>query len=48
MLKIFTNSLITHSLYTHDFSFIFGMWDFVSYFKCAGDLVLRGAFDLHD
>ena len=29
MLWILTNSLITHTLYTHIFSLIFAMWDYV-------------------
>ena len=45
MLKIFTNSLITHTLYTHVFVFIFVMWDFVRCFKCTGDVAARGACD---
>ena len=40
MLRIFTNSLITHSLYTPDFSLVFATCDFVSCFQCAGDVVL--------
>ena len=48
MLKIFTNSLIMHSLYTCDFSLIFAMGDFVLCFKCAGDVTLRGVFDSRD
>ena len=39
MLRIFTNSLATHTLYTHVFFFSFAMWDFVSCFKCASDVV---------
>ena len=45
MLRIFSNSLITHTLYTRVFVFIFSTWDFVSCFKCAGDVEARGASD---
>ena len=45
MLRIFANSLATHTLYTRVFFFIFAMWDFVSCFKCTGDVAARGAFD---
>ena len=45
MLRIFANSLITHTLYTRDFSFIFVMWDFVLFLIYAGDLASRGASD---
>ena len=45
MLKIFSNSLIMHTLYTRIFSFIFAMWDFVSCFKCARDVAAQGASD---
>ena len=45
MLRIFANSLITHSLYARIFFFIFSMWDFVSCFKCVGDVAARGASD---
>ena len=44
MLRIFANSLIVHSLYTHDFSLIFSMWDFVSCFIFLGDVT----FDSRD
>ena len=47
MLRIFVNSLITHTLYTQDFIFIFTMWDFVSYFKCTSDVAAQGASDAH-
>ena len=45
MLNIFAYSLMTHALYTHDFSFIFSMWDFVLFLICAGDVTARGASD---
>ena len=45
MLKIFANSLVTHTLYTLDFSFIFSMWDFVLFLIFACDMVARGASD---
>ena len=45
MLRIFATSLITHTLYKHDFSFIFDMWDFVLFLICAGDVATRGASD---
>ena len=38
LLRIFTNSLITRTLYTRIFLFIFAMRNFVSCFKCAGDM----------
>ena len=38
MLRIFPNSIITRTLYARVFIFIFAMWDFVSCFKCTGDL----------
>ena len=45
MLRIFANSLITHTLYTRDFYFIFFMWDFILFLICACDVIVRGAFD---
>ena len=45
MLRIFANSLIMHTLYTRDFSFIFFMWEFVLFLICASDVAARGAFD---
>ena len=45
MLRIFAKSLITHTLYKHDFSFIFVMWDFVLFLIYAGDVAARGASD---
>ena len=41
MLRIFANSLIMHTLYTRDLSFIFAMWDFVLFLICAGDVAAR-------
>ena len=43
MLRIFANSLIMHTLYTRDFSFIFVMWDLVLFIICASDVAGRGA-----
>ena len=45
MLRIFANFLIMHTLYMCVSSFIFAMWDFVSCFKFAGDVAMRGASD---
>ena len=45
LLRIFANSLITRTLYTCVFIFIFSMWDFVSCFKCACDVAALGASD---
>ena len=42
MLRIFSNSIITHTLYTHDFYF-FSMWDFVLFLNCASDVATSGA-----
>ena len=42
---IFSNSIITRALYTRVFVFIFAMWNFVSCFKCTGDVAARGALD---
>ena len=44
MFRIFSNSVITHTLYTRVF---FAMWDFVSCFKCAGDVTAREASNAH-
>ena len=43
MLRIFANSVITCTLCTRVFVFIFVMWDFVSCFKCASDVAAQGA-----
>ena len=45
MLRIFANSLITHTLYTHDFSFIFAMCGFFLFLISTGDMVAPGASD---
>ena len=45
MLRIFANSLITHTLYTRDFSINFVMCDFVLFLICASDVPTRGPFD---
>ena len=45
LVKEFSNSLIIHTLYTRIFIFILAMWDFVSCFKCASEVVARGASD---
>ena len=45
MLRILANSLITRTLYTRLFVFIFSMSDVVSCFKCAGDVAARGVSD---
>ena len=45
MLRIFANSLVTHTLYTRDFSFIFVTWDFVLFLICACDVAACGASD---
>ena len=45
MLRIFANSLITHTLYTRNFSFSFSMWDFVLFLICVRDVAARGASD---
>ena len=43
MLRIFASSLITHTIYTNDFSFIFVMWDLLLFLICASDVVARGS-----
>ena len=45
MLRIFGNSLITHTLYTCVFSFLFAMRNFVLFLIWAGDVAARGASD---
>ena len=46
MLWIFANFLFAYSLYKRVFPLIFAMWDFVLFQMCAGDVALRGAFDM--